>query len=126
MTFLRALRRRTGGLHALLVALLLLQAGAQWRALQHAVEHAGAPAPGAQAAVAGDDGVGWGHAAGDAECRLVDALLALAPGGDDPAAATAPLRSAAPVALPARAQPAIEARAYDARGPPVAAAAPTA
>ncbi len=123
MTLLQALRRRTGGVYALLVALLLLQAGAQWRALQHAVVHGGVPAPVAATLATADEGTDWGHAAGDAECRLVDALLALAPGGDDPATPAAPLPSAAPVAPPAAAQPAFASRPYDARAPPAGAAA---
>lgn len=124
MTLLQAWRLRTGGLHALLVALLLLlQAGAQWRALQHAVVHGGVPAPAAATLAVAGEGTDWGHAAGDAECRLVDALLALAPGGDDPAAPAAPLPSAAPVARPAAAQPALASRPYDARAPPAGAAA---
>lgn len=106
-------------LHAWLLAALLL--AAQALGLAHHIRHA--PGLGAAATTVAAAPPDWadGHAAGSAECRLVD-QLAHADGLCDATWAAAPAAPAspAPAAVPTPAPRAGSAAAYRARAPPLA------
>ncbi len=97
------------------LALLLAQGLSQGLALLHAVGHGVV----VQAALQPRAAEPWGHDAGDAQCRLVDALLAIAPGSARAACVSLLSRAEPP---PAGVVPTLalrRLRLFEARAPPL-------
>ncbi len=98
------------------LALLFAQALSQGLALVHAVGHRVERTAAALTQQAAEP---WSHEAGDAQCRLVDALLALAPGRAPAPIVTRPATGEPAQALARWPAARREALPFQARAPPL-------